>query len=253
MVQDSPCREAEAGLVSLVLERMIAGVRCSPLISPSVQEKTMKSPLRRFVTVVLLSLSIHAIDWASWIPCDGSTETIGSVSKLYAQRQTSRTQTTGEQSIKNAKQDSWQVIFIGEQRIGYVREKVREILVDGKTVIRSTSDTHMTLKRLGQTLRMQMIFTTDEAETGRMLSFEFEQRNPPAGTVKTVGRVVDKNDGTGQQQLLLETTIAWRVKKKQDGLGYRYQNSRVPGPAVAKITLEAGRKTKIQNIRAPTQ
>ncbi|MCH7688764.1 MAG: hypothetical protein IH899_19135, partial [Planctomycetes bacterium] len=162
---------------------------------------------RRFVTVVLLSLCIQTFDGASWSSCDQSSKTITSVSALYAQGQTSRTQTTEEQSAK----DAWQIIFIGEQRIGYVWDRVRKITVDGKTVIRSTSDTHMTLKRFGQTLRMQTILTTDETETGRMLSFEFEMRNPTAGTIKSVGRLVDANNGTGLQQLLVETTIAGRM------------------------------------------
>ena len=175
----------------------------------------MRSPVRSFVTVVvLLSLCIHAFDGAWWSSCDGSRETVSSVSRLYAQGKTSQTQTTEEQSSKDVTEDTWQIIFIGEQRIGYTRDQVRKISLNGKTVIRSTSDTHMTLKRFGQTLRMQTIFTTDETETGRMLSFEFEMRNPPAGTVKTVGRLADRNDGTGQQ-LLLETTIVGRVKKSR--------------------------------------
>jgi transglutaminase-like putative cysteine protease len=194
---------------------MITVTRCCPLFSSSVQEKAMRSPLRLFITFVLLSVCIQALDVASWSPCDWSTETVSSVSTLYAQEQTSRTQATEKQSAKNVAEDTWQVIFIGEQKIGYARDQTRKMTVDGKTVIRSTGETHMTMMRFGQTLRMETIFTTDETETGRMLSFEFELRNPPAAPSKTVGRIADKNDGTGLQQLLLETTVAGSVKKSR--------------------------------------
>ena len=208
----------------------------------------MRSPLRRFVTVFLLSLCMHAFDCASWSLCDWSTETVPSVSRLYAQGQTSQVQTTKDRSTKDAAEDSWQIIFIGKQRIGYVWDQVRKVSVNGKTVIRSTSDTHMTLKRFGQTLRMQMIFTTDETETGRMLSFEFELRNPPAGTVKTVGRIVDKNDGTGQQQLLLETTVAGRVKKSRMDWDREIKSPAYQDRLLRKSPLKPGEKRKFKTF-----
>jgi hypothetical protein len=204
----------------------------------------MRSSLRRFVVVLLLSVCINAFDGAWWSACDSSRATVSAVSRIYAQGRTSRTQTTEKQTAK----DTWQVIFIGEQRMGYTRENTREISVDGKTVIRTTSDTHFTLKRFGQTLKMQMILTTDETETGRMLSFNYEQRNPPADTVKTVGRVVDTNDGTGLQQLLLETTIAGRVKKSRIDWDSDIKAPAYQDRLLHKSPLKPGEKRKFKSF-----
>lgn len=102
--------------------------------------------------------------------------------------------------------DSWQVIYVGDQRIGYSRTTTRTDKKDGKTVVISENETHMTIKRFGQELKMQINMRTEENKDGDMLRFVFEMKNPPAGTVQTIGTVQ-------QDELILETVIAGKRKK----------------------------------------
>ena len=96
-------------------------------------------------------------------------------------------------------EESWQVIQIGKDRIGYTHSATTRAEKDGRKIIRTESETHMVIKRFGQALNMQTTMRTDETETGEMLSFVFEMKNPPASGTRTVGTV----DGTN---LRLETS-----------------------------------------------
>ncbi len=102
--------------------------------------------------------------------------------------------------------DSWQVIFIGGQRIGYARTTTRTVKKDGKAIVVTLNETHMTFKRFGQELKVQMNLRTEENQDGEMLRFVSETKNPPADTVKTIGTVQ-------QNRLYLEIVIAGRSQK----------------------------------------
>jgi hypothetical protein len=111
-----------------------------------------------------------------------------------------------QQTDKQQADDTWQVIYLGDQRVGYSRTVTRTVAdSNGGKIIRTENETRMTIKRFGQNLEMTTILKTDETEDGRMLGFEFEMHNPPAGSKQTVGRV-------GGGKLLLRSKEAGRTR-----------------------------------------
>ena len=76
------------------------------------------------------------------------------------------------------------------QRIGYARSLVEPVERDGEKLVRAVVETHMTIKRFGQTLRIATTLHTEESLSGDLRRFTFEMANPPAAPTRTVG-VVD--------------------------------------------------------------
>src|SRR5262245_3494813 len=99
---------------------------------------------------------------------------------------------------KIEREESWQVILMGNERIGYSRALVEPFEQDGEQLVRSVAEMHMAIKRFGQTLRMGTMLLTEETLDGSVRKFTFETTNPPKAPVRTVGRVEGK-------KLLLET------------------------------------------------
>jgi hypothetical protein len=102
-----------------------------------------------------------------------------------------------------AKEESWQVILISGQRIGYARSLVEPFERDGERLVRSLVETRMTIKRFGQTLRMATTLQTEETRDGDLRRFTFELANPPATSTKTTGVVQGR-------ELRLENEVAGR-------------------------------------------
>lgn len=107
---------------------------------------------------------------------------------------------------KIEKEESWQVILMSGQRIGYSRSLIEPFDRDGEPLVRSSVEMHMSIKRFGQTLRLGTMLRTEETLEGSLKRFEFEQSNPPAGSKKTIGIV----DG---ESLMLENDVAGKVTK----------------------------------------
>jgi hypothetical protein len=116
--------------------------------------------------------------------------------------------TAAEQSVatKVEREESWQVIYISGQRVGFSHTLVEPVDQDGKTVVHTSNITKMTIKRFGQSLVMKTTLTTDETLDGDMLRFSFEMANPPATSTSTVGTV----DG---DQLRLKQTVNGKQKE----------------------------------------
>lgn len=104
-------------------------------------------------------------------------------------------------------EETWDVIQIGDKRIGYSHSTLQRLRRDGRTIIRTHTETRMAMKRFGQKLTMQTTLSTEETEAGELLSFDFVLSNPPAGSTQTVGRV----EG---DLLRLQTTTAGTTRKK---------------------------------------
>ena len=140
--------------------------------------------------VVFLGVSLFSLDrWAlAQLPADPTSKPTP----------TTVAQTTDE---------SWQVIYMDQQRVGY--EYGREAIErrDGRVVIVSSSESHSRLKRLGQELKLTTILQTEETEAGDLLRFNFELKNPPAQPTRTEGVV---NNG----ELKLTSTVAGRTSSR---------------------------------------
>ena len=105
-----------------------------------------------------------------------------------------------------AKEESWQVIYLSGQRIGFAHSVTETIKQDGRNVVRTSSDSHMTIKRFGQSLVMKQTVTTEESVKGDLFSFRYEMANPPASSTSTKGKVEGK-------ELKLEQTVNGKMKE----------------------------------------
>lgn len=99
------------------------------------------------------------------------------------------------------KEESWQILLMSGQRIGYSRSLIEPFERDGQILVRAAIETHMTIKRFGQVLRLATTLHTEETIDGDLLRFEFEMANPPAGATKTTGII-------SGDKLTLENEIA---------------------------------------------
>lgn len=104
--------------------------------------------------------------------------------------------------------ESWQVIHLSGQRIGYGRVVIREEKRGRETVFTTDTEEHVSIRRFGQQLRIQSRTHTEETEDGQLLSYSFEMKNPPAQTTKSSGRVEGRN-------LIIESTVGGRVQTKK--------------------------------------
>jgi len=104
--------------------------------------------------------------------------------------------------------ESWQVIHLSGQRIGYGRVVMRKVERGRDTVYTTDTEEHVSIRRFGQQLRIQSKTHTEETANGQLLSYSFEMKNPPAQTTKSSGRVEGKN-------LIIESTVGGRLQIKK--------------------------------------
>ncbi|MBS0266238.1 MAG: transglutaminase domain-containing protein [Planctomycetes bacterium] len=88
-------------------------------------------------------------------------------------------------------EESWQVIYIGNSRVGYVRGSSGRLERDGQEVVITDSEMSTTISRFKQTLKSKVLTHSEEAPSGDLLAFRFEMLNPPAAPTRSSGRVVD--------------------------------------------------------------
>ncbi len=103
------------------------------------------------------------------------------------------------------REETWQIIQMSGQRIGYSRSLVEPFERDGESLIRASVETHLTIKRFGQTLRMATTLLTEETLDGSLRQFTFEMANPPKASTRTAGRI----EG---DKLVLESEVGGRKK-----------------------------------------
>ena len=104
--------------------------------------------------------------------------------------------------------ESWQVMYLSGQRVGYGRVVMREVTRGRDTVFVTDVEEHLSIRRFGQQLNMQSKTHTEESADGQLLSYTFELKNPPAQTTKSVGRVNGRD-------LIIESTIGGRTQTKK--------------------------------------
>lgn len=103
------------------------------------------------------------------------------------------------------REESWQVIEMLGQRVGYGRSEVAPVDEDGRSIVKSDSEVHMLFKRFGQKIAITVLIGTRETPEGDVLSFEYVTQNPPAAPSRIAG-VVDGG------QLTLTTTVDGKAK-----------------------------------------
>lgn len=114
-------------------------------------------------------------------------------------------------SKKDQADDEWSVIYMGKIRMGSTRSNFKNIIRDGKKLIRSESQSMMVIKRFGQELKMNITIASEETPEGDLVGLEFHNDNPPNSFSKTTGKVVGNElqlviDSAGKQS---KKTVKW--------------------------------------------
>lgn len=104
--------------------------------------------------------------------------------------------------------ESWQVMYLSGQRVGYGRVVIREVTRGRETIFVTDSEENLSIRRFGQQLRIQSKTHTEETGDGQLLSFTFEMKNPPAQTTKSTGHVAGRN-------LVIESTVGGQTQTKK--------------------------------------
>ena len=119
-------------------------------------------------------------------------------------------------ATKIEKSDSWQVIYLSGQRIGYAHSSTEPFEQDGKEMVRCITIANMTIKRFGQSLVMRTTLITEETADGELRKFSYESANPPASSTSTMGTI--SGDTLKLKQTVdgkaKESTQAWRKEVK---------------------------------------
>ncbi|MFN6106409.1 MAG: transglutaminase-like domain-containing protein [Planctomycetaceae bacterium] len=85
--------------------------------------------------------------------------------------------------------DEWQSLYLGKTRVGYLRSASAPETVDGRELIRSRSETALTIARFGQKVKLRIVMESLETPAGEWLSFVSTMENPPSLSTRTEGRV----------------------------------------------------------------
>jgi len=94
--------------------------------------------------------------------------------------------------------ENWQVIYLGKSRIGHSRSYTRPVTIEGKSFLKCEYETHLSIKRFGQTLQVDTRRETEESPDGVLRSFVYEMKNPPAAPTLSSGHIVDGNRLAGE-------------------------------------------------------
>lgn len=108
----------------------------------------------------------------------------------------------------SANEESWNVIYLNEQRIGYGRVVVHEEKRDRQTIVKSDVEEHLSIRRFGQELKISVKTHTEETKDGELLSYSYEMTNPPLQSTTSVGKI------TGRF-LTIETTVGGRTTTRK--------------------------------------
>ena len=104
--------------------------------------------------------------------------------------------------------DSWQVLHIGNKRAGYQRSLERVEIRDKRKVIVSVGELHFQINRFGKELTLSTTLRTEETESGELLKFAYEIKNPPATVTRSEGVVSDKD-------LEITSVVAGKTDKRR--------------------------------------
>ncbi|GIX04163.1 MAG: hypothetical protein KatS3mg114_0032 [Planctomycetaceae bacterium] len=107
-----------------------------------------------------------------------------------------------------SREETWQVIYMNQQRVGYARSVLDSHLEGDTPVVTTLNETHMALKRFGQTLQMKTMSATEETLDGELRQFRLDMQNPPAQTSTIVGKI------TGSE-LQLTSTVNGKTSTRQ--------------------------------------
>eukprot|EP00456_Euglypha_rotunda_P057445 TRINITY_DN474_c0_g1_i3.p1 TRINITY_DN474_c0_g1~~TRINITY_DN474_c0_g1_i3.p1 ORF type:complete len:504 (-),score=133.30 TRINITY_DN474_c0_g1_i3:868-2379(-) len=130
-------------------------------------------------------------------------------------------------------EETWMVVVLGGQRIGYIYSLIETVNQDGKQIIRTSNQTSMTIKRFGQSLVMKQTMATEETPDGDMLKFTYESANPPAASSLTTGII----EG---DQLKIQSTVNGKTKETKQAWRKEVKSPTFQDRAMQKSPLKPG-------------
>ena len=74
---------------------------------------------------------------------------------------------------KPAASEVWQVNYFGKSRIGHTRIYTHPVTIEGKTLLKCESETHLAIKRFGDTVQFDVRQETDELPDGSLRAFVY--------------------------------------------------------------------------------
>lgn len=104
--------------------------------------------------------------------------------------------------------ESWQVLHIGNKRAGYQRSREHREIRDKRKIIVSVGELHFQMNRFGKELSLSTSLRTEEYESGELLRFAYEIKNPPATVTRSEGVVSD-------QDLEITSVVAGKTDKRR--------------------------------------
>ncbi len=97
------------------------------------------------------------------------------------------------QEVDSAKdpgfEQSWQLLTMQGQRIGYATSSSREVTRNGVNVIETDTTTMMKMQRFGQTISIKQVLHVEETPEGKFLGFTSVMDNPPNSRTSTIGEI----------------------------------------------------------------
>ncbi|RLS54769.1 MAG: hypothetical protein DWH91_11050 [Planctomycetota bacterium] len=140
-------------------------------------------------------------------------------------------------------ENTWQVIQMQGQRVGYVHATTKTEERDGKKVIVSDVFTRMSIRRFGVALTTDVIQKTEETEEGQLLSVYSLQDNPPFSRTEAKGRV-------SGQKIILETTNAGKTHTREIPLPADLKSPSWQDRSLRESPLKVGESRTFQTFEA---
>lgn len=137
--------------------------------------------------------------------------------------------------------DEWQSLYLGQTRVGYLRSASAPETVDGRVVIRSRSETALTIARFGQKVKLRIVMESLETPAGEWLSFVSTMENPPSLSTRTEGRV----EGN---ELVLTSVVGGKTTTRRQAWDRELKSPAWQDRLLRDKVLEPGAELKLQSF-----
>ncbi len=134
----------------------------------------------------------------------------------------------------------WYVFFLNGAKVGYERSVTLPFEQDGRSLVRIEGASHMTIKRSGQSIDLDVQFTSVETPDGKLLEFESQLSQGPM-PMQTSGRVVGN-------QLRIETTTKGKTAASTIPWSDEYGGFRAVEESLLRKPMKPGESRSIQAL-----
>jgi hypothetical protein len=140
-----------------------------------------------------------------------------------------------------APEEFWEVLYVGNSRVGYSRSSVTRKKVAGKEIVATDTEVNLVFARLGQSVKTKTIAQTEETPEGDLLEFRYEMQNPPHAPTRRSGRV----EGT---TLILKTETNGKTRAAELPWDDSYKSPDYQHRWLREAPLEAGEKRVLKSF-----